>query len=558
MAVYSIKAPDGRTIKIRAGDEQTAIRGAQEWASANPKADPGNAPSSETFDSALAEASARSQSLSLPSKEPAGPDIAGATAATLGGMVNSIPVLGPLAQNVSDAMIGAGSAITGGDYNETVQGLQDRRADLAEANPIANVAGSLAAPLGLYSAAAKVPVAANALGMSGSMGKQMLNSGLSALGLGTADNMVRGQAPTEALTNAAGPAALASAVPGATALIKGGAQAVANTVTNAAQRAATSEAIQGAPGAAALKEVARSMFANSKASGLSIKTDYLASRLQTLAQKADDELIDSELDAPVVRAFNIFADRIGKAFEGGKGMSLGELHNLRQIAQDIVIAGKGNRTARFGNQLVDEIDDIVENLDPSHLNLPANQIGSANLGGGQQLLDGIETWGRARRVDLIEEAIAKAANQASGMENGLRTQFRALLQNAKTRNLFTAEELRAIRAVANGTGLSNLTRLIGSFGFDFGSGRNALGGTIGAMVGGIPGVIIGSGARKVSENMATGAAERAAQVVATDAIPTVAPKQVPRLITNMINALGVAGRGAALGLTPTTGSEVSR
>lgn len=38
MAVYSIRAPDGRTIQIRAVDEATAIRGAQEWAQQNPKA----------------------------------------------------------------------------------------------------------------------------------------------------------------------------------------------------------------------------------------------------------------------------------------------------------------------------------------------------------------------------------------------------------------------------------------------------------------------------------------------------------------------------------------
>lgn len=36
MAVYTIQAPDGRKIKIEAADEQTAVRGAQEWVSANP------------------------------------------------------------------------------------------------------------------------------------------------------------------------------------------------------------------------------------------------------------------------------------------------------------------------------------------------------------------------------------------------------------------------------------------------------------------------------------------------------------------------------------------
>lgn len=38
MAVFTIQAPDGRKIKIEAADQATAIRGAQEWTAANPKA----------------------------------------------------------------------------------------------------------------------------------------------------------------------------------------------------------------------------------------------------------------------------------------------------------------------------------------------------------------------------------------------------------------------------------------------------------------------------------------------------------------------------------------
>jgi len=37
MPEFTIKAPDGRQITIRANDQQTALRGAQEWAKANPK-----------------------------------------------------------------------------------------------------------------------------------------------------------------------------------------------------------------------------------------------------------------------------------------------------------------------------------------------------------------------------------------------------------------------------------------------------------------------------------------------------------------------------------------
>ncbi|WP_131798279.1 hypothetical protein, partial [Devosia elaeis] len=62
MAVYTIQAPDGRRIKIRANDEQTAVQGAQEWAAANPKVPDGNvANPSDAYTEAMADASARSQ-----------------------------------------------------------------------------------------------------------------------------------------------------------------------------------------------------------------------------------------------------------------------------------------------------------------------------------------------------------------------------------------------------------------------------------------------------------------------------------------------------------------
>lgn len=37
MPKYTIQSPDGRKITVEAGDEQTAVRGAQEWAKANPR-----------------------------------------------------------------------------------------------------------------------------------------------------------------------------------------------------------------------------------------------------------------------------------------------------------------------------------------------------------------------------------------------------------------------------------------------------------------------------------------------------------------------------------------
>lgn len=190
MAVFTIKAPDGRQIQIRANDQATALRGAQEWAAANPAQRPGNvAQPSQAFDGAMDAASLASQRLAAP--EPAGPDLMGATAATLSGMVNNgLPVVGPLVQKASDALIaGGGMAVDqmtgtqGPDMGGRMQALEDRRSQLDQANPIANIAGGVAGGIGAYNAASKVPALAGALGLTGNLGSRVAASGASTLGI---------------------------------------------------------------------------------------------------------------------------------------------------------------------------------------------------------------------------------------------------------------------------------------------------------------------------------------------------------------------------------------
>lgn len=246
MAIFTIQAPDGRKIKIEAADEATAVRGAQEWSAANPVE---TQQPSEAYTQSMDRASQASQMFqgAVPPRNaeraPGRPDLLGATATTLAG-INTVPIVGPALQMTSDAIMGAGSALTGGDYGETVRGLQDRRAELAQANPVANLAGSVAANLGAFGVAGAPRAVASglspaaqtlaggqsigstALGLSGSTGAKMGASLASTAGLLTADGIVRGESPTEALTNAVGPSLVSGAIPGATELIKRGGSAV--------------------------------------------------------------------------------------------------------------------------------------------------------------------------------------------------------------------------------------------------------------------------------------------------------------------------------------------
>lgn len=197
---------------------------------------PGNVanPSPEMQES-LGRASQASQQFAGPvaprnAPQPARPDLMGATAATLGGMVNSIPIIGPMSQGISDNLVGIGAQLTGGDYNEARDAVRERREALARANPIANVAGNIGGSIATFGAGGATQTGATALGMSGNLGQRVANTAASTLGLSTADNIVRGQAPTEALGNALAPTAIASAIPLAGAAVKAGVRAVGQQV----------------------------------------------------------------------------------------------------------------------------------------------------------------------------------------------------------------------------------------------------------------------------------------------------------------------------------------
>lgn len=305
---------------------------------------------------------------------------------------------------------------------------------------------------------------------------------------------------------------------------------IAGAVAKMADNKAVNAALKNAPNAEDLSSAASNLFKTSKSAGIGVKPQKFGQFAHDVAAEARAADIDPDLDK---QAWTVYDRMVGLAKDGfndPSALSLSRIHNLRQKAQDVVMEqGAKNRTKQFAQNVVDGLDTMIENLKPSELTGPPNLLGSGK-GAANALLEGIGTWSRAKKVGLIEEAMFKAKNQASGLENGLRINFRSIIQNPKTRKLFNPTELDALSRVANGTPISNVARLLGSFGFDAGSGRNALGGIIGAGIGaGLGGpagaVVAGAGgmlARKASQAMANSAAQRAAKLIATPNI------QIPR------------------------------
>lgn len=174
------------------------------------------------------------------------------------------------------------------------------------------------------------------------------------------------------------------------------------------------------------------------------------------------------------------------------GASLHDLELLRRSLRNAAGNKLDDASQALSARLIDRLDDAVENL--SAANIAAS--GATGRPVVDALKDAREVYRTGMKAQTIENAIQKAQTQASGVENGLRIQFRKIADNPKLMGGFTDVEQQAIRDVAKGTFTSNAMRWLGTFGVPIDQGRNFLGslsgGGVGATVGGMVGGPVGA------------------------------------------------------------------
>lgn len=152
----------------------------------------------------------------LPSRQPERPNLVNSTLATVNGLSASVPFL----QNVTDAIGGSVAQLTGGDYGQYVDRQKAIREGLAQSAPLARLSGEIGGTVAGLGGIGATKIGAEALGMTGSFGKQLLNSTLSSAGLSTADALSRGQTGGEALVSGALGAGVGFATPIASAGVR--------------------------------------------------------------------------------------------------------------------------------------------------------------------------------------------------------------------------------------------------------------------------------------------------------------------------------------------------
>jgi hypothetical protein len=258
-----------------------------------------------------------------------------------------------------------------------------------------------------------------------------------------------------------------SAAPG---MVRGGVGALERTLPKAVEQAPV-------PTKELLKQQATAAYKRSEDIGAVVSAPKFDEFKTKLASDMEKSGIDSTLHPDATAALKRITSESGP-------VTLEKLETLRRIAQDAEKSIKPADANKAGD-MVDAIDEMADGL-------KAGDLVSGTPDAVSALHEARDYWKRSRKADDLDELMRRAELSApnfsaSGMENAVRTEFRALAKNKRRFRQFSAEEQDAISKVAKGGPLQNTLRMIGkaaptgivSAGLGTGLGA-ALGGPVGA------------------------------------------------------------------------------
>jgi hypothetical protein len=175
----------------------------------------------------------RFRAMNADNAPPARPDLMTSTAATVNGLVASVPFL----QETTDAIMGVAGMPFGKDYGDTVRGLQDKRRQIAETAPIARGAGQIGGTLAGMGVLGTTKAGAEALGLAGKwlpsslddLGR-VVNSGLSSAGYSGLQSIASGKQGGDVLSDMAVDGTIGALSPVVTKGVELGAKAIGNNI----------------------------------------------------------------------------------------------------------------------------------------------------------------------------------------------------------------------------------------------------------------------------------------------------------------------------------------
>ena len=204
-----------------------------------------------------------------------------------------------------------------------------------------------------------------------------------------------------------------------------------------------------------LRASADAAYTASKQAGVVIKSQSFDNAVGDIVMAAQQAGIDKAIHPKATAALQ-------RLVEGrGTPPSLEDVDILRRVLRSAAASIEPDER-RIAGIMIDKLDDFVGGMTASDI------AAGKGMAGVRALNEARTLWSRMRKSEAIEELIDRARLSApnfsaSGMENALRTEFRALSKSAKRMRTFTPAEQQAIRKVARGGPIVNALRFIGRF-----------------------------------------------------------------------------------------------
>ncbi len=413
--------------------------------------------------------------------------------------------------------IGFGDAYTRGHAIESKLAEEYRTANPGKARG-ASALGTVAAGPGNATAAATLP---------GRMW-QGAKGGAAIGGLyGAGEGSGLEERATNAATGAAGGAAVGAAAPVV-------AQGIGRMIGG------RTPAVAPAPTTADLKNEAQVGLRAFENSGLTVSQKSFDDAATKIISTAKLKGIDPTLHPEATAAMKRIEQEVGKPHTAQELMTLREIltgASTAKTAKDRRIAGDMSRRYM----------DYLSNLKPADI-----AIGGDPTQVAAKMKESVKLWATMEKGKIIDRAISRADQSASGLEAGLRNEFRSLAKNEVKMRKFTPEEQAAIRAIGKGAPIQNTLAKIGR-------GANsilvapilaAIGGTLGGPAGAGAAVTVPVAARGIATKITAGKAAQVGDLVrrggaaAMPAAAGVTPLQqglynAGRFTTNEATGLGV-------------------
>ena len=136
-----------------------------------------------------------------------------------------------------------------------------------------------------------------------------------------------------------------------------------------------------------------------------------------------------------------------------------EFSVLRDMAKNL--AEKPGANGKFGQQALRELDQFAAGDGNMHVKMPDGSPADKNVAELYSASRSLKR--RALRSQYIEDAFENARGFKSGLENGLATEMKKIVNNPIKRDLFNKSELHQMREIIKGSSGVNFARFLGNF-----------------------------------------------------------------------------------------------